>query len=105
MPGTNTRAHWSFEACNNVKEPTAEPRKTPSVGHKGVKCTDYDDHDTTVNGVLHQCHWCYEKVDSHEFLNGDWLAASFDVHMEKVRNSKCQSGFCACAAKGCAAKG
>ena len=88
MPGTNgeVAAQWSFEACAGVEKPTAAPRSTPDAGHAGVQCTDYDDHDTTVDGVLHKCHWCYDKIDSHEFIAGDWLEASFNVHMDLVQN-------------------
>ena len=87
MPGTTTPAHWSIEACKGVSRPTNAPRVTPAAGHAGVRCVDYDDHDTTVNGKIHSCHWCYEKVNSHEFINGDWLSASFNVHMDIVQNN------------------
>jgi hypothetical protein len=83
---------WSFDACNDVEEikesevttttTTTRSTRTHDNGHAGIQCVDYNEHDTDN----HQCHWCYEKVDSEEFINGDWLEASFSVLMETVRN-------------------
>ena len=84
--------HWSFEACADIDDEkenevtttttTTRSTRTHELGHDGVRCTDYNEHDTRD----HTCHWCYEKVDSAEYIHGDWLVASFNVEMEKVQN-------------------
>lgn len=79
------------KACDDVEQQkedevtttstTTKSTRTHQKGHDGVRCTDYNEHDTSD----HTCHWCYEKVDSAEYLNGNWLTASFNVLIEKTK--------------------
>ena len=79
------------KACDDVEKQkddevtttstTTKSTRTHQKGHDGVQCTDYNEHDTRD----HTCHWCYEKVDSAEYLNGNWLTASFNVLIEKTK--------------------